>query len=173
MRTTLLALLAILLGIALGIGIARLRIRAAPWNPEIDLTRVGAAPLRRPDAPLPKVVVDHAKFDFGTLDMASEGSHEFVFTNAGKGRLRLAPGETSCRCTMSKLAEQDIPPGGSPRVTITWKPTEKAGPYKQTAKILTNDPLRREVTLTISGRITAAFRFSPSELGIFPISSAI
>jgi hypothetical protein len=34
MRTVLLAILAILLGVALGFGVAELRIKASPWNPD-------------------------------------------------------------------------------------------------------------------------------------------
>ncbi len=169
MRTTFLALLAILLGIALGIGVALLRIRAAPWKPDVDRTAAGAAaPIRRPDEPAPKVVVDQSRYDFGTLDMASQGSHEFVFTNAGKAPLKLAAGETSCRCTMSELAQKEIPPGGSTKVTITWKPKDQPGPYEQTAKILTNDPQRPEVTLTVSGRDHGGGPNAPRRAGVQP-----
>ena len=172
MKTTFLALLAILLGIALGIGVAKLRIRAAPWKPDVERTEAGpAAPILRPDGRTPKVVVDQSHYAFGTLDIASQGSHEFVFTNAGKAPLKLAAGETSCRCTMSKLAQQEIPPGGSTKVTINWKPKDQPGPYEQTAKILTNDPQRPEVTLTVSGKITATVQMRPSELVFSQVST--
>ena len=111
------------------------------------------------------MVVDKAEYDFGTRDIeASSGSHDFVFTNKGDAPLSLSEGGTSCRCTMSKLGQEKISPGGSTKVTITWKPIDKPGPYQQTAKILTNDPAQPQITLTISGRVTAAMRFSPSEL---------
>ena len=136
MRTAILALLAILLGIALGIGVARLRIRAAPWEPDVDRSSEGtAAPMRQPDAPAPKVVVNQSRYDFNTLDLASAGSHEFVFSNAGKAPLKLAAGQTSCRCTMSSIEEKEIPPGGSTKVKITWKSNDRPGPFEQTAKI--------------------------------------
>ncbi|GAG22554.1 unnamed protein product, partial [marine sediment metagenome] len=50
------------------------------------------------------------------------------------------------------------------KVTITWKPIDKPGPNRQTAKILTNDPAQPQVTLTILGRVTAMMRFSPAKL---------
>ena len=110
------------------------------------------------------MVVDRTDYDFGTLDMAAKGSHDFLFRNAGDAPLKLVSGGTSCRCTLSKLGQEEIPPGGSTKVTLTWKPIDKTGPYQQTAKILTNDPARPRVTLTISGRITVAVQLSPSEL---------
>ena len=165
MKTLLLVALTILLGVALGIGAAGLRIRAATWNPKLDESvETAAAPLSRPIGPAPKAVVDQTEYKFGTLDMSDSGSHDFVFTNAGDAPLTLASGGTSCRCAMSKLDRERIPPGGSAKVTVTWKPIDKLGPYRQTAKIRTNDPARPQITLTVSGRITVATRFSPPEL---------
>ena len=116
-------------------------------------------------------MVDQSHYDFDTLDMASEGSHEFVFSNAGKGPLKLAAGQTSCRCTMSSIEQKEIPPGGSTKVKITWKPNDRPGPYEQTAQILTNDPEKPEIALTISGRITATVRLVPAELVFSQVST--
>jgi hypothetical protein len=173
MRTTLLVLLAVLLGIALGVGVALLRIKRAPWTPDVDRGGSASAPAAvRPDDPAPKVMVEKSRYDFGTLDIAAKGSHDFVFTNAGKAPLKLSLGATSCRCAVGKLAQEEIPPGGSTKVTVSWKPLERPGPYEQTAKIETNDPGRREVTLTIAGRFTAAFQIIPPEL-VFSSASAV
>jgi hypothetical protein len=164
MKTTLLALLAILLGIALGIGVALLRIKAAPWTPDLDRDHGEAAPVGQPAEPAPKVVIDKISYDFGTLDIASTGSHDFVFSNSGKAPLKLSSGGTSCRCTLSELAQGEIPPGGSTKATVTWKSKDQPGPYEQTATIITNDPDRPQVTLTVSGRITAVVQMLPGEL---------
>ena len=164
MRITLLSLAVILLGIALGVGLSVLRIGTAPWHPDLGQGQRPAGCDRRPAGRLPKVVVDQTVYDFGTLDMAAKGSHDFLFRNAGDAPLKLVSGGTSCRCTLSELGQEEIPPGGSTKVTLTWKPIDKTGPYQQTAKILTNDPARPRVTLTISGRITVAVQLSPPEL---------
>lgn len=167
MKTLLLVTLAVVLGVALGAGTAVLRIRTRPWNPALNEgAKKTAAAVKAPvEGPSPKVVVDKAEYDFGTRDIeASSGSHDFLFTNQGDGPLSLTEGGTSCRCTMSKLGQEKISPGGSTKVTITWKPVDKPGPYQQTAKILTNDPAQPQITLTVSGRVTAAMRLSPSEL---------
>jgi hypothetical protein len=165
MRTLLLATFAILLGVALGVGTAVLRIGAARWDPKLDegMGTDAAKPLP-PVGPQPKVVIDRTEYDFGTLDMDSSGSHEFKLTNAGEAPLTLSEGGTSCRCAMSKLEREKVPPGESAKVTLTWKPTDKPGPYQQTATILTNDPAKPQIVLTIMGTISTAARFSPSEL---------
>jgi hypothetical protein len=165
MRTTFGMVLVILLGIGLGIATAKLRIDAARWDLKLDEgVATDAAKTLPPVGPQPKAVVDLTEFNFGTLDMDSSGRHEFTLTNAGEAALTLTEGGTSCRCTMSKLERDKIPPGGSAKVTLTWKPTDKPGPYQQTAKILTNDPAKPQIVLTIMGKISSAVRFSPSEL---------
>jgi len=150
MRTLITIILAAILGIATGVGNAVLR---------LDETVRG-------NLLLPEVVVDATEHDFGTLDIHATGSQAFRFTNAGEGMLVLTTGRTSCRCTVSNIERPRIPPGESGLVTLTWtpNPNEGAGPYRQSVTILTNDPKRREVTLTISGRIIAAVQAVPAEL---------
>ncbi len=166
MRTLLLVTLAVVMGVALGVGTAVLRVRTAPWDPKLDETVESEPELTLPaEGPAPKVVVDKTEYDFGTVDIeASGGSHDFVFTNQGDGPLSLTAGGTSCRCTMSKLDKSEIAPGKSTKVALTWKPIDRPGPYQQSAKILTNDPAKPSITLTVGGRVTAAARLAPTEL---------
>ena len=172
MKTALAVALVILLGIALGIGAAMLRIKSAPWNPALDeRIETSAAAASLPSGPKPKAVVDQTEFNFGALDIQSKGSHEFLFRNTGDAPLTLRDGGTSCRCAVSELSKESTPPGGSAKVTLTWKPLEKPGPYQQTAKILTNDPARPQITLTVTGRITTTMLFAPSELLFSRLSS--
>jgi hypothetical protein len=166
MRTFLFTVSVVVLGVALGAGTAALRVRMAPWNPKTDEsveTPPAEAPL--PGQPTAKAVIDAEDYNFGNVDVGkSGGKHEFTFTNQGDGPLSLANGGTTCRCTMSELGKDKIPPGDSAKVTITWKPIERPGRYVQTAKILTNDPARPQILLKVSGWVTTAMRFSPPEL---------
>jgi hypothetical protein len=164
MKTFFAILLVVLLGIALGIGTATLRIRLTPWNSKPGEGSDARGGTAKPGGPTPKAVVKDAAFDFGTLDIESSGSHDFVVANKGAAPLELTPGETSCRCAASKLERPRVPPGGSTKITITWKPDEKPGPYQQTAAIVTNDPQQPRIVLTVSGKITAKAWLSPPEV---------
>lgn len=154
----------IALGIGLGFGLAEIRLGKLWWTPETNITHETSSSADHTDKLKPKLVIDKTKYDFGTLDLKSGGKHEFVFTNAGDAPLKLIPGGTSCRCTTSEFDDKEIPPGGSEKITVSWKPSERVGPYQQTAKVMTNDPDRQEVTLTVSGKITAVTQIYPSEL---------
>jgi len=116
--------------------------------------------------PAPKLVTPELNFDFGRMIVGEQGSHEFAFTNAGEAPLELTKGATSCKCTISGLEQTLIPPGETANVKLEWKanPGGPGGDFRQTALILTNDPLRPEVTLTIQGKSFAMWDPFPSGL---------
>jgi len=157
--------LLLMMGVGIGLGTAQWRLRIATWDSGADQSEPTAATVesKSPGA-APKAVVDQTDFDFGTLDLSGSGSHDFVLSNAGDAPLKIEKGETSCRCTMSEIERDTIAPGESAKITISWKPTETPGPYRQTAVILTNDPANPRITLTISGRTVTAVMFRPQQL---------
>jgi hypothetical protein len=142
-----------------------------PWNPQSEEGAPAASVTPSPGGPAPKVNVGETEYKFGTLDMQATGTHDFVFSNTGKAPLVLRAGATPGRYASSTIEREQIPSGGSSRVTLTWKPKDKPGPYQQTATILTNDPARPEVVLTVTGRFTTALRFSPHFVVIRQLSA--
>ncbi len=162
MKAVFAIVLTILLGIALGIGVAVLRVKMRPWNRQGDEGTAAATSVAPPpNAPAPKVSVAETEYKFGTLDLQATGTHDFVFRNTGGAPLVLHAGPTSSRCAWSSIERGSIPPGESAKVTLTWKLKDKAGPYQQTATILTNDLAQPEVTLTATGQFSTALQFSP------------
>ncbi len=125
---------------------------AAAWWMHGSGTSESEAERAAPKAPPPKVVVDETEHDFGFLDAGAPGRHVFLIRNEGEGPLRLQRGGTSCKCTMSHLPEGDIAPGATAEVELATKYTAtKDGVFRHTANILTNDPERETVTLTVRG----------------------
>ncbi len=166
MKTTFAVFVALVVGLAAGITMATIRaggsVGAADGSSENE-GYVRPSSLSN-DTPLPKVVVDNPDYDFGTMDMQAEGRHDFIFTNAGDAPLRLTTGDTSCRCTLSKLEREEVMPGDSTKVTLTWTAKDITGPFRQTAHIETTDPRQPRVELTISGNVTVATRVIPGEV---------
>jgi hypothetical protein len=118
----------------------------------------------KPEEGEPEVVVEEENHDFGVMDNAAVGSHDFVFRNRGKGTLKLTKGHTTCRCTMANLEQAEVPPGQSTKVNLEFKGKGFNGPYKQTATVLTNDPKRKQIELTVSGKIIPLLRAVPEEV---------
>ncbi len=164
--------LAAVVGISGGTGIAVLRINSQPWDgtgegakgrlsPE-DIAKLGlTAPA---DDGIPEVAVDHENYDFGVLDSGATGTHDFVFANKGTGTLKLTKGHTTCKCTMANLEHAEVAAGQSTKVNLEFNGKGFAGPYKQTATVITNDPKRKHVELTVSGKIIPMLRAVPEEI---------
>lgn len=111
--------------------------------------------------PYPKLVTEETEFDFGTSEVGVEGSHDFVIKNEGEADLVLKKGPTTCKCTLSDVAEQPIPPGQSATVKLTWKPAPDMTTMRQTAEIYTNDPKRPGLSLVIHGKLQERMRVIP------------
>ncbi len=164
MKTLLTVILATIVGVVTGVGIAALQIAIAPWDGNPDGAGRGTTVVVRTGGPTPRVVVEQEEFEFGAMDVTAKASHNFILTNLGEATLELTAGETSCGCTLSEIEDPRIAPGESGKVTVKWTADKGEGPYTQTATIETNDPARPRVTLTVSGVITRVLRPVPTEL---------
>jgi hypothetical protein len=158
------SLVAVGVGLAVGIGWAYYRVHSA-YDPKVLIHGRKAQPEPpTPDQPRPKLVLNEREYNFGILDDGVTQRHPFVFRNEGQGVLTLTAGSTTCGCTVLDLRQTEVPPGGSTEVVIEWNTKNRSGPYRQTATVHTNDPDHPEVMLTISGEVRSALKVSPPEL---------
>lgn len=110
--------------------------------------------------------------DFGRMERDSEASHEFIIRNGGSKILKLAPGGSSCpSCTVGSISRKEIPPGESGTVTIKWKTATPDLEYRKEAYILTNDPNRQTIILTIKGKVIQSLRLDSDDIAFGSIST--
>ena len=122
-------------------------------------------PLPEPGQPTPQIVAAETEFLFGSMEALQEKSHAFVVRNTGKADLLIKQGRPpTCKCTLSKMAEKPIPPGGSAEVVLTWKPITRQKDWNQSAEICTNDPQRRRITFVIKGDVVERVSLVPGEM---------
>jgi hypothetical protein len=173
MKTIFWVALALLFGIGIGIATAYVRLTATPWEglPSVGQTgHVSSSHSSSQDSD-PKLVIDQAEYNFGSMDLDGKGTHDFVVHNRGAAMLKLTKGGTSCRCAVSNLERESLLPGESEKITLEYKPTAIPGPYNQTATFYSNDPSQPRFTLSVKGKLTAAIRAVPAEL-VFSRASA-
>jgi hypothetical protein len=115
------------------------------------------------DKEVPRIVVDQAHYDFGSMQRGTSKSHEFVIRNVGNAPLKIRNGGTTCKCTLSKVEDESIAPGGSTTVKLEWTAKADGGPFRQTATILTNDPIQSQVELVVDGQILALSGVEPPD----------
>ncbi len=106
---------------------------------------------------LPVATVDQTMFDFGMVDPHKTLSHRFTVRNDGQVPLQLKVRETSCKCTVGELDASVLLPAEQTNVMMTWNTGYQADQYEQTATIITNDPLAKEILLKVKGEIRAEF----------------
>ena len=112
----------------------------------------------------PRVHVSEINYDFGKMLNIEKGQHDFIIKNTGGRKLILQKGETTCKCTMSRVDKDGLEPGESCNVTLEWSGLSARGEFRQNATIYTNDPQRPKVYLTISGFVEPTLDVSPMEV---------
>lgn len=102
--------------------------------------------------------------NFGVMNPFEDGRHTFVIYNRGEAPLKLQKGATSCKCTLSDLPENVVPPHGIGRVTLEWKTHKVKDLFANTAEILTNDPKNPAITFRIEGQVRHEVQATPDGL---------
>jgi hypothetical protein len=116
------------------------------------------------------VVVNGELHDFGRMDRLSKMTHAFIVRNDGDAPLTLEKGSTSCKCTVSDLKDNSLPPGEQTEVVLEWSAKTEDTEFSQTAELLTNDPARRKVTLRVKGLVIEAVRADRTHVGFGSIA---
>ena len=112
------------------------------------------------------------EYDFGTMGKKQTLKHTFVIHNDGDYPLQIKLLETSCKCTLADVDEEEIPPGNSRDLTLEWTPEDYSEQFSQNARIQTNDPEQRILELRVVGRVSVPVRPSPQELVVTRIAVA-
>lgn len=112
--------------------------------------------------PYPKVEYKEDEHDFGTMRRFASGSHKFIVTNNGEAALKLVAGGTTCQCTIGELGVNEIAPGESSFIELTWTIKQPGPSFQHSAVILTNDPSNPRQTLVVKGFIGMSVGTSPS-----------
>ncbi len=122
------------------------------------------APKPSPTGPHPKVVVDTTVHDFGTMQFNEKGSHIFTVSNQGRGPLILRSGESTCKCTIGKLAKKTLQPSESTEVELSWDTRTAIASFEHRARVLTNDPNQSDIRFTIKGIVLRTLIATPGEV---------
>ncbi|HEY2411371.1 MAG TPA: DUF1573 domain-containing protein [Pirellulaceae bacterium] len=114
--------------------------------------------------PEPRAEAPERDFDFGLLDPGISGKHAFAIKNTGDETLELKLGGTTCKCTISGVSDSRVSPGKSATMTMEWNTGRYDPKFAQSAMILTNDPLHKQIEFTVKGQIRALVTTEPKEV---------
>ena len=101
-------------------------------------------------------------YDFGTIRDDAKQSASWAYSNTGTGVLEIVATLPSCGCTASVAEPKSVPPGGTGAIAITFDPAGLAGDVRKTLTVVSNDPARKHLILTILAKVI------PRELEALP-----
>lgn len=79
----------------------------------------------------------------------------FRYVNVGDAPLHITAARTSCGCTLPHYTREDVAPGDTAEVTVSYDPTGRPGRFSKNVYVETNtDPAR--TTLAVSGVVIGA-----------------
>lgn len=120
---------------------------------------------------IPKVeVIGGRELNFGTMKQGTERNHAFQFKNTGNAPLTLKVLRSTCKCTIGTLEKSVLEPGETAGVKLTWRAEGVLNDFEQTATIETNDPRQLEVQLVIKGKIGKNYIF-PDQISLGEFSA--
>ncbi|OFY71104.1 MAG: hypothetical protein A3G23_14945 [Bacteroidetes bacterium RIFCSPLOWO2_12_FULL_37_12] len=104
-------------------------------------------------AKAPKISFDKQEFDFGKIKAGDKVKTEFTLTNAGKSELIIRHTKASCGCTAGTPQKNNLKPGQSTKVDVTFDSTGKKGKTSNTVTVIANDPSTPSTVLKISAEV--------------------
>ncbi len=125
------------------------------------------------NGPHPVAVIPETTFDFGVMMHRTKGSHTFVVKNEGTVPLKLATGRTTCQCTIGKLGDETVPPGGETTIELNWEIKAKNPRFQHEATIHTDDPKNVTFQLIVKGLVGMDLIHMPEDLSFNSMSDIV
>lgn len=110
----------------------------------------------------PRLFVQPTTHDFGNIKQGEVVSYTFILTNGGGDLLKISNVTATCGCTVAKPEKDELIPGESTNLKVTFNSTGRYGKQTKTVKIFSNDPENPEVRLTITGIVVLVDEVSES-----------
>lgn len=101
----------------------------------------------------PKLLVQPTEHEFGTIIQGDKVTYVFVLTNNGGDLLTILNVQTSCGCTAAKPEKNELAPGESTNLEVTFNSAGRYGAQKKNITIESNDPENQLMKLTITGTV--------------------
>jgi uncharacterized cupredoxin-like copper-binding protein len=101
----------------------------------------------------PKLVLQQSEHDFGDIVQGEVVSHVFVLSNSGGDLLIINNVRPSCGCTAAMPEKNELGPGESTNLNVSFNSKGRMGKQKKIVRIETNDPENPQQLITIKANI--------------------
>ncbi len=98
----------------------------------------------------PVVSVPKIDYDFSNAPIGTSVEHSFVIYNGGGSLLKLGDLRSNCKCITANLDKNELNPGDSAHVDVTYVSRGNSNPQDNFIMIKTNDPNNPDLKLFIT-----------------------
>ncbi len=103
----------------------------------------------------PEIVFERTNMDAGKLQAHDTYSFVFPFTNKGDEPLVIREVTRTCGCTAPRLNKLEYAPGETGEIQVIFFPEGYWGPTRKSVQVISNDPRKRSVRLTMMVDVVA------------------
>ena len=90
------------------------------------------------EADAPKVQVEKAIYEFGTITQGEKVTYTFKFKNVGKTPLIITNATATCGCTVPEYPKEPVKPGQDGEIKVTFDSTGKLGLQDKVVTVTSN-----------------------------------
>ena len=101
----------------------------------------------------PTISISEEEWDFGKVKEDERPVHIFTIKNIGREELVISRVRSSCGCAATMLSSDNIQPGKSSELKVTFNPTGFNGIVKKDITIESNDPQLPKTKVTIIAEV--------------------
>lgn len=112
----------------------------------------------------PKLELDRTIIDFGEIYDAAPVDGIVTLRNTGDARLIIDKVNTTCGCTVGRLAKRNLAPNETTTATLTYTPEGKKGEEKKTVTFVSNDPDDPAQKVTVKAYVIPQWEVVPNKL---------
>ncbi|EFK11696.1 conserved hypothetical protein [delta proteobacterium NaphS2] len=93
------------------------------------------------------------QIEFGNLKEGPPAQKSVILTNTGDAPTKITNVSTSCACTTTKLSRQELAPGQTADLTITYQTYKYAGKFDKTVTVETDDKQAPRTIIHLVGNV--------------------
>ncbi len=101
----------------------------------------------------PKIFSPNRFHFFGDLREGQIVSHEFTIKNIGSDTLKILKVRSSCGCTVAKLKKDELAPGDSTTINVTFNSKNRKGAQTKYVYVLSNDPVVPKLKFVLKANV--------------------
>lgn len=124
----------------------------------LGLGYLRAVPRAKEGSSYPRIEISPQTYNYGNISYGDVVNYDFTVKNSGSQPLGISKVATSCGCTIAKISSQELGPGQTATLHVTYNSGAMTGSMGQGEQeriiyVKSNDPNNPQAEVTIDGYV--------------------